>query len=130
VIDVVSEAQDCTIHGQAEKEPRRAGATRLVHTHDVSGGVVGEQRFDVELHQVAVANQTVSWSTAPWCSTSQRDATSNELRGSTQPASPFARMRRQEPRDSPNSTRELGPIDATIRECRLASARITTQCRE
>lgn len=39
-------------------------------------------------------------------------------------------MRRQDPRDSPNSTRELGPIDATIRECRLASARITTQCRE
>jgi len=39
-------------------------------------------------------------------------------------------MRRQEPRDSPNSTRELGPIDATIRECLLASERITTQCRE
>jgi hypothetical protein len=39
-------------------------------------------------------------------------------------------MRRQEPRDSPNSTRELGPIDATIRACGLASLRTTTQCRE
>jgi len=39
-------------------------------------------------------------------------------------------MRRQEPRDSPSSTRELGPIDATMREWLLASARITTQCRE
>jgi hypothetical protein len=62
---------------------------------------------------------------------SYRDATSsNELRGSTQPARPFARIRRQEPRVSPNSTRELGPIDATIFESVVAAARITTQCRE
>lgn len=39
-------------------------------------------------------------------------------------------MRRHEPRISPNSTRELGPIEATIRESLLAPARITTQCRE
>ena len=58
------------------------------------------------------------------------DASSNELRGSTHPVIPFARMRRQEPRDSPNSTRELGPTEATIREFRLAPARTTTQCRE
>jgi hypothetical protein len=59
-----------------------------------------------------------------------RAATSNELRGSTQPDSPFARIRRQVPRDSPNSTREFGPIEATMRDCRLAPDRITTQCRE
>jgi len=39
-------------------------------------------------------------------------------------------MRRQEPRDSPNSTREFGPMDATIRESLLAAARTTTQCRD
>jgi len=39
-------------------------------------------------------------------------------------------MRRQVPRDSPSSTREFGPIEATMRDCRLASDRITTQWRE
>ena len=39
-------------------------------------------------------------------------------------------MRRHSPRDSPNSTRDLGPIDATIRESLLAFARTTTQCLE
>ena len=39
-------------------------------------------------------------------------------------------MRRQEPRNSPSSTRELGPMDATIRESLLAPARTTTQCRD
>jgi hypothetical protein len=36
-------------------------------------------------------------------------------------------MRRQSPRDSPNCTRELGPIAATRRERLLGSARTTTQ---
>jgi hypothetical protein len=39
-------------------------------------------------------------------------------------------MRRHEPRASPSSTRELGPIDATIRESLLAPERMTTQCRD
>ena len=55
---------------------------------------------------------------------------SNELRGSTHPESPFARMRRHSPRDSPSSTRELGPIDATTRDCRLAPECTITQCRD
>src|SRR3954454_9412573 len=55
---------------------------------------------------------------------------SNELRGSTQPERPFARMRRHSPRDSPSSTRELGPIDATTRDCRLAPECTITQCRD
>ena len=43
---------------------------------------------------------------------------------------PFARIRRQSPRDSPSSTREFGPIDATIRDCLLAPERTITQCRD
>ena len=39
-------------------------------------------------------------------------------------------MRRQSPRDSPNCTREFGPIDATRRDRLLGSARTTTQSRE
>ncbi len=55
---------------------------------------------------------------------------SKELRGSTHPERPFARMRRHSPRDSPSSTRELGPIDATMRDCRLAPECTITQCRD
>ena len=55
-----------------------------------------------------------------------RVATANEP-GSTHPASPLALIRRHEPRDSPNCTREPGPIDATMRPPLLASARTTTQ---
>jgi hypothetical protein len=39
-------------------------------------------------------------------------------------------MRRQDPRVSPNSTRERGPIDATILASLLASERTTTQLRD
>lgn len=39
-------------------------------------------------------------------------------------------MRRQVPCVSPNCTRELGPIDATMRDCLLAPARTMTQSRE
>jgi hypothetical protein len=39
-------------------------------------------------------------------------------------------MRRHVPRDSPNSTRELGPIDATSLDVLLGPERITTQSRE
>jgi hypothetical protein len=56
--------------------------------------------------------------------------TSNELRGSTQPVIPFVRMRRQSPRDSPSSTREFGPIEATMRDSLLAPDRTITQCRD
>jgi hypothetical protein len=39
-------------------------------------------------------------------------------------------MRRHEPRDSPNSTREFGPIEATTRDSRLGPVRTTTQWRD
>ena len=39
-------------------------------------------------------------------------------------------MRRHSPRDSPSSTRELGPIDATMRDWRLAPECTITQCRD
>ena len=39
-------------------------------------------------------------------------------------------MRRHDPRDSPNSTRELGPIDATTRDSLLGPVRTTTQWRD
>jgi hypothetical protein len=54
-------------------------------------------------------------------------APTNDECNSTHPANPLALIRRHEPRDSPSCTREPGPIDATIRDPLLASARTTTQ---
>ena len=48
-------------------------------------------------------------------------------RCSTQPASPFALIRRHPPRDSPSCTRVFGPMEAMMRDCGLALARTTTQ---
>src|SRR5512145_1362750 len=42
---------------------------------------------------------------------------------------PLVLMRRQAPRDSPNCTRVSGPMDATMRDCRVAPARTTTHLR-
>ena len=57
-------------------------------------------------------------------------ATAKNAECSTHPERPRALIRRHSPRVSPNCTRVFGPIDATTREARLASARTSTQCLE
>ncbi len=48
-----------TVRRSPEKEPRGGRSVRLVHAHEVSGRVVGEQRFDVELHQLPTTRHTI-----------------------------------------------------------------------
>ena len=51
------------------------------------------------------------------------------VRCSTQPESPLARIRRQSPRVSPSCTRVFGPIDAIMRDWRVGFDRTTAQLR-
>src|SRR5207245_1333866 len=53
-IDIVSKPPNLPISGPTQEEPRRCGSARFVHGHETPAFIAGEQRLNMEPHQILI----------------------------------------------------------------------------